>query len=102
LDKDEYEVIIDEQNTWKNEIEMRMSLAKAVPIEIAQMPCRYMKFKNIPYHLYPFSEQLHSKNQGHRYYVLSACTSYYKQLLIDKWYFYSMSLIYFSFILIYF
>ncbi|XP_025410604.1 uncharacterized protein LOC112683682 isoform X2 [Sipha flava] len=84
LDKDEYEVIIDEQNTWKNEIEMRMSLAKAVPIEIAQMPCRYMKFKNIPYHLYPFSEQLHSKNQGHRYYVLSACTSYYKQLLIDK------------------
>lgn len=89
LDKDECEVVIDEQNTWKDEIMMRMNLDKAVPSEIIQMPCKYMKFKNVPYHLYPFSEQLNSSNQGHRYYVLSASLAYYKRLLSNEWYFYS-------------
>lgn len=86
LDEDEYEIIINEQNTWKDEIMMRMSLDKAVSAEIEQMPCRYMKFKNVPYHLYPFSEQLNSKNQGLRYYVLSASANYYRQLLSNEWY----------------
>lgn len=86
LDNDEFEITINEQNTWKNEIMMRMSLDKAVPAEIAQMPCRYMKFKNVPYHLYPFGEQLNSNNEAHRYYVLSASASYYKLLLSNEWY----------------
>lgn len=89
LDKDEYEIIIDEQNTWKDEMMIRMSLDRAVPSEIEQMPCKYMKFKNVPYHLYPFSEQLNSKNQSLRYYVLSASAAYYKQLLSNEWYLYS-------------
>lgn len=88
LDEEEYEIIINEQNTWKDEIMMRMSLNKAVPAEIEQMPCRFMKFKNVPYHLYPFSEQLNSKNQCLRYYVLSASANYYKQLLSNEWYLY--------------
>lgn len=66
---------------------MRMGLDKAVVSEIVQMPCRYMKYKNVPYHLYPFSEQLNSNNPGHRYYVLSACAAYYKHLLSNEWYF---------------
>lgn len=99
LDDDEYEIIIDEQNTWKDEIKMRMGLAKTVPIEIAQMPSRYMKFKNIPYHLYPFSEQLNSKNEGHRYYVLSACSSHYKQLLLNEWYLFTLCPLIFFFLL---
>ncbi|XP_022164020.1 uncharacterized protein LOC111029360 [Myzus persicae] len=80
LDNEEYEVVIDEQNTWKDEIMLRISLDKAVPAEIIQMPCKYMKFKNVPYHMYPFSQYLNSKNEGHRYYVLSAIAAYYKQL----------------------
>ncbi|CAI6362763.1 unnamed protein product [Macrosiphum euphorbiae] len=80
LDNEEYEVVIDGQNTWKDEIMLRMSLDKAVPAEIIQMPCKYMKFKNVPYHLYPFSQYLNSKNEGHRYYILSAIAAYYKQL----------------------
>lgn len=67
---------------------MRMSLEKAVPSEIAQMPCRYMKFKNIPYHLYPFSEQLNSKRQSHSYYVLCASANFYKKMQSIEWYVY--------------
>lgn len=85
LDDEEYEIIINERNTWKNEIMIRMSLDKAVSAEIEQMPCRYMKLKNVPYHLYPFSEQLNSKNQSLRYYVLSASANYYKHLLSNEW-----------------
>lgn len=86
LDNEEYEVVIDEQNTWKDEIMLRISLDKAVPAEIIQMPCKYMKFKNVPYHMYPFSQYLNSKNEGHRYYVLSAIAAYYKQLQSNEWY----------------
>jgi len=88
LDNEEYEVVIDEQNTWKDEIMLRMSLDKAVPAEIMQMPCKYMKFKNVPYHMYPFTQYLSSKNEGHRYYILSATAAYYKQLQhSSEWYF---------------
>jgi len=87
LDNEEYEVVIDEKNTWKDEIMLRMSLDKAVPAEIIQMPCKYMKFKNVPYHLYPFSQYLNSTNEGHRYYILSAIAAYYKQLQSNEWYF---------------
>ncbi|XP_003246320.1 uncharacterized protein LOC100576037 isoform X2 [Acyrthosiphon pisum] len=86
LDDEEYRVVIDEQNTWKDEIMLRMSLDKAVPAEIIQMPCKYMKFRNIPYHSYPFNQYLHSKNEGHRYYILSAIVAYYKQLQSNKCY----------------
>ncbi|XP_016663713.1 uncharacterized protein LOC100573372 isoform X2 [Acyrthosiphon pisum] len=84
LDDEEYRVVIDEQNTWKDEIMLRMCLDKAVPAEIIQMPCKYMKFKNIPYHSYPLSQYLHSKNEGHRYYILSATAAYYNQLQSNK------------------
>ncbi|XP_060873453.1 uncharacterized protein LOC132947228 isoform X2 [Metopolophium dirhodum] len=80
LDNEEYEVFIDEQNTWKDEIMLRISLDKAVPSEIIQMPQKFMKFGSIPYHLYPFSQYLHSKNEGHRYYILSAIAAYCKKL----------------------
>lgn len=85
LDQDEYKIVIDDQNNWKDEIKMRMYLDNAVPSEIVQMPCKYMKFKNVPYHLYPFSEQLHSRNEAHRYYVLYSSSTYYQQLLNNEW-----------------
>jgi len=87
LDNEEYEVVIDEQNTWKDEIMLRISFDKAVPAEIMQMPSKYMKFKNVPYHMYPFSQYLNSKNKAHRYYILSAIAAYYKQLQSNEWYF---------------
>ena len=87
LDDEEYRVVIDEQNTWKDEIMLRMSLDKAVPAEIKQMPCKHMLVRDIPYHAYPFSKYLHSKNEGHRYYVLSTIAAYYKQLQRSEWYF---------------
>ncbi|XP_060873145.1 uncharacterized protein LOC132946995 [Metopolophium dirhodum] len=80
LDNEEYGVVIDEQNTWKDEIMLRISLDKAVPPEIIQMPQKFMKFESIPYHLYPFSKYLHSKNEGHKYYILSAIAAYCKKL----------------------
>jgi len=86
LDNEEYEVIIDKKSTWKDEIMLRLRLDKAVPAEIMQMPCRYMRLKNVPYHMYPFGEYLNSENEGHRYYILSAIASYYKQLQSNEWY----------------
>jgi len=79
LDNEEYEVVIDEKNTWKDEIKMRISLDKAVSAEIKQMPSKYMMIRDIPYHAYPLNQYLHSKNEGHRFYILSATAAYYKQ-----------------------
>jgi len=87
LDNEEYEVIIDEKNTWKDEIMLRISLEKAVLAEIIQMPWKFMELETIPYHLYPFSQYLHSKNKGHRYYILSAIAAYCKKLRRNEWYF---------------
>lgn len=80
MDKNEFEIIINDLNTWKDEIMARMSLEKAVRSEINQMPQKFMKFKNVPYHLYPFSEQLNSNIKSHRYYILSASVAYYEEL----------------------
>ncbi|XP_050437296.1 uncharacterized protein LOC126843670 [Adelges cooleyi] len=80
LDVNEYEIVIDEQNTWKNEFIYRMSLEHYVNEEISEMPSKYLKYKNVPYHLYPFSSQLHSSYQAHRFYVLSAILNHYKHL----------------------
>ncbi|VVC45786.1 Hypothetical protein CINCED_3A017139 [Cinara cedri] len=81
LYKNEFEVNIDEQNTWKNEISLRVSLDKFVSYEIEQMPGKYLRYKSVPYHLLPFAEHLHSKHQSHRFYVLSAVLTFYKRLL---------------------
>lgn len=86
LDKDEYEIVIDEQNNWKDEMMMRMNFDRAVPTEIAKMPSKFMKLKNIPYHLYPFGEQLNSKNEAHRYYIIYSSTVYYNRLLSKEGY----------------
>lgn len=87
LCKNEYEIVINEENTWRNEISLRLSLSKKVPYEIEQMPGKYMRCMSIPYHLFPFKEQLHSKYQSHRFYVLSSVIAYYKGLLSNEWYF---------------
>lgn len=88
LFKNEFEIEIDEQNTWKNEIKLRVSLNKSVPYEIEQMPGKYLRYKSVPYHVFPFTEQLHSKYHSHRFYVSHAAITFYKRLLITKWYFF--------------
>ncbi|VVC36172.1 Protein SirB1, N-terminal [Cinara cedri] len=84
LHKNEFEINIDEQNTWKNEITLRASLNKTVSYEIEQMPGKYLRYKSVPFHLFPFTEQLHSKYQSHRFYVSSAAMAYYRRLLSNK------------------
>ncbi|KAE9540070.1 hypothetical protein AGLY_005322 [Aphis glycines] len=94
LDSEEYEVVIDKKSTWKDEIMLRLKLDKAVPAEIIQMPSRYMKLKNVPYHVYPFGQYLNSENEGHRYYILSATLSYYKQLQSNECRYSNLDLLY--------
>lgn len=65
---------------------MRMNTPRAVISEIAKMSDKYLKLIKIPYHLYPFGEQLNSKYHSHRYYVVNSSVSYYKRLLNVEWY----------------
>lgn len=87
MDSDEFKIIIDETNSWKDELMLRVGLERAVVLEIRRMPWRFMKLKTIPYHLYPFTNNLNSKKDSERHYVLHACAAYYKSLRDDKWYF---------------
>lgn len=64
-----------------------MSLYKAVQNEIVQMPSKYMKFKYVPYHMYPFAEELHSNSQSRQYYVFRATLDFYNQQIVDNRYF---------------
>lgn len=81
LDRDEYEIVIDKHNSWKDELRFRVVLEKAVCSEIKQFPFKFFRFSSTPYHLYPFGEELNSEYQSHRYYVMSAAASCYKDLL---------------------
>ncbi|XP_050533472.1 uncharacterized protein LOC126901186 [Daktulosphaira vitifoliae] len=85
IDLNEINIVIDEQNSWKSELSLRLNLEQKIPLEISIMPCKFMRYKNVPFHLYPMNETLHSTNQAHCYYVVSAISKYYKQLQNSKY-----------------
>lgn len=65
----------------------RMSLNKAVRNEIKRMPSKFLRVKHIPYHAYPFSEELNSNIESRQYYVYRATLDYYKHLEYKSKYF---------------
>jgi len=86
-DQDEFEIVITEHNSWKDELKDRICLKKTVASEIIQMPLKYMKYKNVPYHMFPFNEELHLNNQSRQHYVYCATVDFCKFLKIDSRYY---------------
>jgi len=82
----EFDITVTDHNTWRTEIMLRMNLNKAVTREIMQMPSKYLRFKNIPYHVYPFGEELNSNNQNCQYYIYRSSLDFYKHMS-SPWYF---------------
>jgi len=84
--KNEFKIVINEHNTWKDELKTRMHFKKAIPNAIDKLRSKSLYYKNIPTYLYPFGKELSMTNQGRQRYVYHATLDFYKRILSNQRY----------------
>lgn len=84
--KNEFELVINEHNTWKSELMTRMHFNVAVSNAVKKLRTNLMFYQMLPSNMYPLDNELTVNNQTRQYYVLHAAVDFYKRIVSSQWY----------------
>lgn len=66
---------------------LRLGYKKKITDAIKEMRQKHMFYVNVPYHFYPFSEELNMNNQNYQHYIFRTTLEYYLSIKCNKRYF---------------